>query len=401
MRYLWLLLFISAVGLIHPQQKGFFSTEGKEILDPQGKPVLLKGIGLGNWLVPEGYMFKFEKVSSPRLIYDLFDILLGEREAEKFWNKFRTDYITHEDIKFLKKCGFNSIRIPFNYRLFVTDDEKQELTGPGYALLDSAVKWCREEYLPVVLDMHCAPGGQTGDNIDDSYGYPFLFESEENINLTIKIWTKLADTYKNDPIVIGYDLLNEPIAHYFDKDKLNPLLEPFFKRLTAAIRTVDKNHIIFIAGAQWNSNFSVFGKPFDDNLVYTFHKYWTPATKDVVQDYIDFGEKYQVPIWMGESGENTNEWITEFRTMLEKENIGWCFWPYKKLNSERGITSIVPPKDYDLITTFANKFDVSYGYIRDNKPDQAKIKTILAQYLENIKLKNCFINSDYLKALGL
>lgn len=401
MRYLWLLLFISAVGLIHPQHKGFFSTKGKEILDRQGKPILLKGIGLGNWLVPEGYMFKFEKVSSPRLIYDLFDILLGEREAEKFWKKFRTDYITREDISYLKKCGFNSIRIPFNYRLFVTDDEKQELSGPGYALLDSAVKWCREENLPVVLDMHCAPGGQTGDNIDDSYGYPFLFESEENINLTIRIWTKLADTYKNDPIVIGYDLLNEPIAHYFDKDKLNPLLEPFFKRLTAAIRTVDKNHIIFIAGAQWNSNFSVFGKPFDDNLVYTFHKYWTPSTKEVVQDYIDFGEKYQVPIWMGESGENTNEWITEFRTMLEKENIGWCFWPYKKLNSERGITSIVPPTDYDLLINFANKFDVSYGYIRDNKPDQGKIKLILNQYLENIKLKNCIINSDYLKALGL
>jgi len=401
MRYLWLLLFISAVGLIHPQHKGFFSTKGKEILDPQGKPILLKGIGLGNWLVPEGYMFKFEKVSSPRLIYDLFDILLGEREAEKFWKKFRTDYITREDISYLKKCGFNSIRIPFNYRLFVTDDEKQELSGPGYALLDSAVKWCREENLPVVLDMHCAPGGQTGDNIDDSYGYPFLFESEENINLTIRIWTKLADIYKNDSIVIGYDLLNEPIAHYFDKDKLNPLLEPFFKRLTAAIRTVDKNHIIFIAGAQWNSNFSVFGKPFDDNLVYTFHKYWTPSTKEVVQDYIDFGEKYQVPIWMGESGENTNEWITEFRTMLEKENIGWCFWPYKKLNSERGITSIVPPTDYDLLINFANKFDVSYGYIRDNKPDQGKIKLILNQYLENIKLKNCIINSDYLKALGL
>ncbi|GAB1442472.1 hypothetical protein MASR2M39_13070 [Ignavibacteriales bacterium] len=401
MRYLWLLLFISAVGLIHPQHKGFFSTKGKEILDRQGKPILLKGIGLGNWLVPEGYMFKFEKVSSPRLIYDLFDILLGEREAEKFWKKFRTDYITREDISYLKKCGFNSIRIPFNYRLFVTDDEKQELSGPGYALLDSAVKWCREENLPVVLDMHCAPGGQTGDNIDDSYGYPFLFESEENINLTIRIWTKLADIYKNDSIVIGYDLLNEPIAHYFDKDKLNPLLEPFFKRLTAAIRTVDKNHIIFIAGAQWNSNFSVFGKPFDDNLVYTFHKYWTPSTKEVVQDYIDFGEKYQVPIWMGESGENTNEWITEFRTMLEKENIGWCFWPYKKLNSERGITSIVPPTDYDLLINFANKFDVSYGYIRDNKPDQGKIKLILNQYLENIKLKNCIINSDYLKALGL
>jgi hypothetical protein len=121
----------------------------------------------------------------------------------------------------------------------------------------------------------------------------------------------------------------------------------------------------------------------------------------VVQDYIDFGEKYQVPIWMGESGENTNEWITEFRTMLEKENIGWCFWPFKKLNSERGIASIVPPDDYDLIIKFAKEFDVSYGYIRDNKPDQGKINTILNQYLENIKLKNCIINNDYLKALGL
>ncbi|GAB1348664.1 hypothetical protein MASR1M107_08760 [Ignavibacteriales bacterium] len=401
MKYLLFVVLLVSFCKMNAQDAGFFSVKGKEILDPAGKPILLKGIGLGNWLVPEGYMFKFDKVSSPRLITDFFRILLGEVEAEKFWNRFRTDYITREDIKFIKECGFNSIRIPFNYRLFVTEAPYYELKGVGYALLDSAVKWCKEFDLPVVLDMHCAPGGQTGDNIDDSYGYPFLFESEENILLTEKIWVKLADIYKNEKIIIGYDLLNEPIAHYFDKDKLNPLLEPFFKRLTSEIRKVDKNHILFIAGAQWNSNFSVFGKPFDSKLVYTFHKYWTPPTKDVIVDYIDYGEKYNVPIWLGESGENTNEWINDFRIVLEKENIGWCFWPYKKMESSRGILSISAPEGYDSVIDFAKNFDISYGYIRDAKIDYSKMKTVFNLYLENIKLKNCTINNDYLKALGL
>ncbi len=396
-----LLFFLLLAVEIFPQSTGFFSVKGKEIVDPEGKPVLLKGIGLGNWLVPEGYMFKFDKISSPRLITDLFNVLLGEAEAQRFWQKFREDYITREDIKFIKERGFNSVRVPFNYRLFVGTAPGYPLEGPGYALLDSVVKWCREVNLPVVLDMHCAPGGQTGDNIDDSYGYPFLFESEENIALTVKIWQHLAARYANESTVLGYDILNEPIAHYFDKEKLNPLLEPFYKRVTTAIRTVDKNHIIILGGAQWDSDFSVFGPPFDDKLVYTFHKYWTPTTRDVIMHYIDFREKYNAAIWMGESGENTNEWINEFRQTLEKDNVGWAFWPYKKLDSSRGILSITPPDGYDSIINFAKNFDVSYGYIRDCKIDYPRVKEILNSYLVNIKLKNCAINSDYLKALGL
>ncbi len=394
-------LFLLLTVQLFPQSNGFFSVKGKEIVDPEGKPVLLKGIGLGNWLVPEGYMFKFDKISSPRLITDLFNVLLGEAEANRFWQKFREDYITSEDIKFIKERGFNSVRVPFNYRLFTGPYPEYKLEGPGYALLDSVVKWCREVNLPVVLDMHCAPGGQTGDNIDDSYGYPFLFESEENMALTVKIWRHLAARYANETIVLGYDILNEPIAHYFDKEKLNPLLEPFYKRVTKAIREVDKNHIIILGGAQWDSDFSVFGPPFDDKLVYTFHKYWTPPTREVITHYTDFRDKYNAAIWMGESGENTNEWIAEFRQTLEKDNIGWAFWPYKKLDSSRGILSITPPVGYETIIDFSKNFDVSYGYIRDSKIDYPKVKEILFNYLENIKLKNCTVNSEYLKALGL
>ncbi len=48
----------------------------------------------------------------------------------------------------------------------------------------------------------------------------------------------------------------------------------------------------------------------------------------MIQPYLDFRERYQAPIWMGESGENKDEWIAQFREMLEKNDVGWTFWPY-------------------------------------------------------------------------
>jgi len=328
------------------------------------------------------------------MIYDLFDILIGEEDANKFWDSFRENYITKDDIHFIKSLGFNSIRIPFNWKLFITEYPERKSEGVGYALLDKAIKWCKEENLYVILDMHCAPGGQTGDNIDDSFGYPFLFESPASQLQTIKIWRKLAEIYKDEPIVIGYDLLNEPIAHYFDKDKLNLTLEPLYKRITESIREVDKNHIIFLGGAQWNTNFEPFGPPFDDKLVYTFHTYWTEVKQDVIQRHLDLREKFNAPIWLGESGENTNEWISGFRTLLEENNIGWCFWPYKKMNSDRGIVSINQPENFDLIIKFAEGGGLDYGYIRDNRPDFEKVRASLKQYLENCKFKNCVVNDE-------
>ena len=85
----------------------------------------------------------------------------------------------------------------------------------GFARIDSVVGWCRETGLYLILDMHDAPGGQTGDNIDDSYGYPWLFEREASQQLFCNIWKKIAAYYKNEPVILGYELANEPIAPYF------------------------------------------------------------------------------------------------------------------------------------------------------------------------------------------
>lgn len=381
----------------------FMSVKGKNIIGVNGKPFLMRGTNLGNWLVPEGYMFKFKNISSPRLINTAFSELMGPEEANAFWTKFLNIYITQADIHYLKSTGMNSIRIPFNYKLF-TSEEYMGKSDPnhGFQLLDKVLGWCKQEGLYVILDMHCAPGGQTGDNIDDGYGYPFLFEDAASQQLTIDIWRKIATRYKNETIVIGYDLLNEPIAHYFDAAYFNPRLEPLYKRITKAIRTVDKNHLLFLGGAQWDSNFKPFGKPFDSKLVYTFHKYWTEPTQAVVQDYIDFSNKYNVPIYVGETGENKDEWVKDFRIMLEKNNIGWHYWPYKKMDNSAGIMSFTQPANYNAVIDYTEKQRSSFEDVRKAAPaDRAQLKKAIYDILINAKFENCTPNAGYIEALGL
>ena len=384
----------------HTQTK-FVTTHGREFITPDGRPILLKGINLGNWLVPEGYMFKFKSANSPRLIQSVLNQLIGEDDARNFWRRYRDQYITLEDIRFIKQSGFNSIRVPFNYRLFVTDTDPPRLEGPGYELLDRVVKWSTAEGLYVILDMHAAPGGQTGDNIDDSWGYPFLFESTQDQELTVRIWQELARRYKDEPNVLGYDLLNEPIPQFFDTPKLFPKLEPLYRKIVAGIRQVDRSHIIFLGGAQWDTNFKVFGPPFDSQLAYTFHKYWMDVKQEELQEYVDFSTHYNVPVWLGETGENKDDWIESFRKLLEKNNIGWCFWPYKKLDAASCIVSIDPPADWNLIVSFADAPRTTFADIRKARPVREKIEKALSDYLEQVKFKNCHVNKGYLRALGL
>ncbi|MFD0939272.1 glycoside hydrolase family 5 protein [Pedobacter boryungensis] len=403
MKYLKFLIALLFPIVLQAQSQKFFNVVGKDIVAPNGKPIVLKGTNLGNWLIPEGYMFKFKDVSSPRMINQVFTELIGPDKTAAFWQKYLTNYITKEDIHYLKSSGMNSIRIPFHYKLFTTESYLgTNNANRGFELLDRVIKWCKEEDLPVILDMHCAPGGQTGDNIDDSDGYPFLFENEASQKLTISIWKKIAAHYKNEPTIIGYDLLNEPIAHYFDTKKLNPYLEPLYKAITAAVRTVDKNHLIFLGGAQWDSNFKIFNRPFDSKLVYTFHKYWTATTQDVIQEYLDFSNKYNVPIYVGETGENNDKWIFEFRTLMEKHNISWHFWPYKKMDAKAGIVSFPVPEHYNLIIKYADQPKNSFADLRKYAPtDRVLMETALNNLLEQCKFQNCYTNNGYLKGLGL
>src|SRR5258706_9418783 len=184
----------------------FAHAEHKQIVDGAGKPLLVRATNLGNWLVPEGYMWRFEGgPQSPSEIRALVLALLGPEGSAAFWQKYRENYIRREDIALLHRAGFNAIRVPLHYSLFESDEAE------GFKLLDQLIGWSRAENLYVMLDLHAAPGGQTGTNIDDSDGYPWLYESPQEQEHLIAIWRRLATHYRDEPVVLGYDLLNEPI----------------------------------------------------------------------------------------------------------------------------------------------------------------------------------------------
>ena len=200
-RLLQLPLFLLA--LISQGSAQFAHTDHKQIVDAAGKPLLLRATNLGNWLVPEGYMWLFQGgPQSPGEIRALVLELLGPEGSAAFWQKYRENYVTREDIALLHRAGFNAIRVPLHYSLFESDDAE------GFKLLDRLILWCRAEGLYVILDLHAAPGGQTGANIDDGVGYPWLYQSPQEQEHLIAIWRRLATHYRDEPTVLGYDLLS-------------------------------------------------------------------------------------------------------------------------------------------------------------------------------------------------
>ncbi|HEY9220416.1 MAG TPA: cellulase family glycosylhydrolase [Lutibacter sp.] len=379
----------------------FVKTKGTQLVDANGNSIILKGTNLGHWLVPEGYMFKMNQVNAPRKIDEMLYELVGPDSLQVFWKGFLNNYITHDDIKYLKSIGSNHIRLPFHYKMF-TDDLYMGERNAGFKYFDRLLDWCRQEKMYVLLDMHAAPGGQTGDNIDDSYGYPYLFKSKSLQDLMTKIWVKIAEKYKNEPVIIGYDIVNEPIAHYFNDELpyLNHQLFLLYKRIITEIRAVDKDHTIFLNGSNWSGNFDVFEEIIDNNVVYEFHKYWFEVNQEAIQQYLDFRDKHQVPIYIGETGENTDEWVNDFRILLDKHQVSWAFWPYKKMNNTKGIMNFEEPEDYHLITKYADSDRSTYAKMRENRPDVVKVQKALNAYLENSLYKNNDPNKGYVKALN-
>ncbi len=327
---------------------GFVHARDARLVDGAGRELLLRGVGLGNWMLPEGYMWRFGPgAESPREIEWLTERLLGVTGAGQFWEGFRANFITRADIALIAASGFDHVRLPINSR--VIQDENGEPIEAGYALIDSLIEWCREHRLWVLLDLHGAPGGQTGTNIDDSpQNLPELFMEPRYRELTLRLWRDLATRYRDETVVLGYDLLNEPLPNEWQYTYADALAE-LYRDLTREIRAIDPDHLIVYEGAHWATNWDIFTEVWDENSLLQFHKYWSSPDVATIQRFLDARDRLGLPIYMGEGGENTLEWIyTAFR-LYEAHNIGWNFWPWKKIDTRTSPASIIAPEGWDRV----------------------------------------------------
>ena len=370
-----------------PTGSQYIIVKGKNLIKPDGSKLYIVGTNLGNWLNPEGYMFNFRKTNCEWMINLMVTELAGPDFAKQFWQAFKDNYITEADIAYIAKTGANTIRLPFNYKLFTREDYmgKNDETE-GFCMMDKTIEWCRKYGLHLILDMHDCPGGQTGDNIDNGHGYPWLFESEASQKLFCDIWKTIAAKYKDEPVILGYELMNEPIATMFPKElqaEMNAKLEGVYKRATKAIREVDNNHIILLGGSQWNGNFEPFHDwAFDDKIMYTCHRYGGEPTQAAIQSIIDFRNKTKLPMYMGEIGHNTDKWQADFCQTMRNANIGYTFWPYKKID-QSCMMGIKKPAEWDsVIVKFAEADRSSFDAIRKARPNQELGRKLLLQFVE-------------------
>jgi endoglucanase len=376
---------------------GFLHVHGEDIVDDSGQKVMLRGVGLGNWMLPEGYMWRFGAAGDrPRRIEKIVSDLIGSDKAGQFWKEYRSQYVSEKDIQRIAELGFNSVRPALNARLLLTEGEKPVYVDEGFELLDNLIRWCKQSGIYVIIDMHAAPGGQTGQNIDDSASdQPLLFSEPKNQDLLVKLWVRIATRYRDEPTVAAYDLLNEPLPERTGAAaKYKDQLEPLYRRITQAIRAIDKRHMITLEGYDWANNWSVFSSRFDDNLVYQFHYYcWdNPTELKSIHKYLTERTRLGAPVWVGETGEKDDAIYWATTEYFEANNIGWSFWPWKKMIASNGPYYINAPEGWDTIAALTRNSAAP-------KPEKAEAQKILDQFLHNIRLENCVYHADVVNAL--
>ena len=162
-------------------------------------------------------------------------------------------------------------------------------------------------------------------------------------------------------------------------------------KITQAIREIDQNHINFIECNWYATDFPYLTPPFTTNLAYSFHKYWSGNDHGSIQQYLNIRNSYSVPLWMGESGENSNSWFYDAIQLFERNNIGWCWWTHKK------IATLTSPYSSPITSNYQTILDFWNG--QGSKPSVEFAKAALLGMAENLKTENCEFRPGVLKAL--
>ncbi|WP_308515953.1 cellulase family glycosylhydrolase [Sphingomonas flavescens] len=344
-------------------REGFLDVRGKEIVDGTGKPVILRAMGLGGWMLQEGYMLNLGELGQQHVIHRKLAALAGQDAVDQFQQAWLDNHMTRADMDALGRWGFNAVRLPMHQALFLDTDApagQDRWREDGFRRVDRLLEWAAANRMWVILDLHAAPGGQGTDLAisDRDPSKPSLWDSAENQRRTVALWRELARRYANNPWVGGYDILNEPNWDFDGpggghgcEDKRNAPITALYKKITTAIREHDRDHLIVIEGNCWGNNYAGIMPDWDGKLVLSFHKYWNRNDNASIDGILKLREATGRPIWLGESGENSNAWYRDAIKLVERHKIGWAWWPLKKLGFNNPL-EVVPNPGWKRVVAY-------------------------------------------------
>ena len=336
-------------------QKEFLTVKNRKILDRQNRPLVLKGVNLGGWLLMEGYILHSPNVGE-QVFKKGFKKTLGQKALDSFEKDFRGHFIQEKDIRAIAGFGFNCIRVPFHYRLIEKRPYRYDEEGLQY--LDKLLGWAEKYRIWVILDLHAACGSQNHDWHSDSLGKALLWKSKEFRRRTFLLWEFLADRYKDRETIAGYDLLNEAVLGD------TRLLNAFYKELIQTIRGVDRNHLLFVEGNIWATDLKCLDDFSDDKVVLSIHFYqpleftfnlvpslkypfrgkdqrWNKsALKKMLSGCEKIARMRERPVYVGEFGVNSrqgffkeDQWLKDILECFKEFGFHWTYWTYKAVKN--------------------------------------------------------------------
>ena len=397
---------------------GWLKTSGQIFTNEKGQEVLLRGLGVANWLNPEGFLFggapfggvmgRFARsceFDRGRTMDQFVAELCGPSYQKKFWKQWVDNYFAEADIRKMKEQGFNSVRFPLDARLLLEEEPGYHFIEEHFQFLEHYLDLCEKYGMYVILDMHAACAGQSAVSCDNGVdNQPHLFLDEEGANRTIRLWQELAERWADRWIIAGYDLLNEPIS-LPEFDCLIPELKAFYDRLVTAVRQVDQKHILFIQGNRFANRLDIFDHDYDPeyhNWAICTHCYETFPDLALFGPILEKRAQWNVPVWMGETGgsspanpEAGSAWMAVTFEMMMEYHISYNIWCAKALEGVDAAYSVSfcspNPKGWGQIVDYCAKGTAKPGY--------AKAIRIFDELLENIKLENCTEQKDRVAAM--
>ena len=378
--------------------QSFLRAEGPRIVNTSDQEVLLNGVNLGGWLLQEGYIIKpgwpgiGGKQTQGTVKKTLYNAGLTDAQVETFYQSYRDNFITKPDIDYIASLGFNCLRLPLHYDLFLTSAQRavrdnvirgtvsyndyvlaltnwyqqdQLFTDPAqleaFRQIDKVLDWAAANQLYVVLDLHAAPGSQGTDaNIADALQPLDFWNQPIYQDITNRLWARIARRYKDDARVAMYDLLNEP-NNVPDNQRIHDVLQ----RLINTVRAEGDHHLLLLEGNGYGNDFNYMEKrTFSNtaNLVYNSHRYSGPGysldnnvnsvdannanSLRTIGNLTRFRTDNDVPIWVGETGENTDSWMHDAAKALNSVKIGWCHWTYKRFEDGNNAALLHIPSPY-------------------------------------------------------
>jgi endoglucanase len=341
--------------------------EKDRIVDGQGQTIQLRGFAVGGWMNMEHFMNGF-----PGAEHQLRAVMaqeLGARKSEFFFQRLLDYFFTEEDVVFIRSLGANLIRLAINYRHFESDENPFAYLEAGFSRLNQALGWCREHGLYVILDLHAVQGWQNSDwHSDNATRHSLFWRDRLFQDRFVALWQEFGRRYKDDPVIAGYDLMNEPLAGApFGRFRENPTIQldqhqyrpdwtrmnAIYRRAVEAIRQVDPNHIIILEGDYFSNLFEGLEPPFADNLVYSNHTYnpgpgenWGVEEQRVWHEDHEgtrFARRYQVPLFVGEFGAGITGDLPRRQAaarvidaqiqLYNQTGDHWTIWNYKDIGA--------------------------------------------------------------------